>query len=100
MCCVPTQEYRHEGDGRRAQPGRRDHPHGRVGVHEVIIIERLHDGEESVKGDGAEVEGADCRGVHVDGVPQVTDCRPKYPPSRVTQSIREGVKVEKKIKVS
>ena len=89
LCGVPTQKYRHEGDGCRTQPGRRNHPHGRVGVHKVVVVEGLHDGEEPVEGDGAEVEGADCGGVHVDGVPQVTDCRPEDPPSRVTQSITE-----------
>ena len=90
LCGVPTKKYRHEGDGSRAQPGRRDHPHGRVGVHEVIVVEGLHDGEESVKGDGAEVERADCRGVHVDGVPQVADCRAKHPPAKVAQSVGEN----------
>ena len=58
----------------------------------MVVVEGLHDGEESVKGDGAEVEGADCRGVHVDGVPEVTDCRAEDPPSRVTQSITELIK--------
>ena len=92
LCGVPAQKYRHEGDGSRTQPSGRDHPHGRVGVHEVVVVEGLDDGVEPVKGDGAEVEGADCRGVHVDGVPQVTDCRAKHPPSRVTQSMRELIK--------
>ena len=55
----------------------------------MVVVEGLYDGEESVKGDGAEVEGADCGGVHVNGVPEVTDCRPENPPFRVTRSMRE-----------
>ena len=80
LCGVPAQKYRDEGDGSRAQPGRRDHPHGRVGVHEVVVVERLHDGVEPVEGDGAEVKGADSGGVHVYGVPEITDRRAEYPP--------------------
>ena len=82
LCGVPAQEYRHEGDGGGAQPGSRDHPHGRVGVHEVVVVEWLDDGVEPVKGDGAEVEGADSGGVHVYRVPQVAHSRPEYPPSQ------------------
>ena len=79
---VPAQEDRHEGDEGGAQPGRGDHAHGRVGVHEVVVVEGLDDGVEPVKGDGAEVEGADSGGVHVYRVPQVAHSRPEYPPSQ------------------
>ena len=41
LVCVPAQEDGDEGDGRGAEPGCRDHPHGRVGVHEVVVVKRL-----------------------------------------------------------
>ena len=43
---VPAQEDRHEGDEGGAQPGRRDHAHGRVGVHEMVVVEWFADGVE------------------------------------------------------
>ena len=43
---VPAQKDRHEGDEGGAQPGRGDHAHGRVGVHEVVVVERFADGVE------------------------------------------------------
>ena len=43
---VPAQEDGHEGDEGGAQPGRGDHAHGRVGVHEVVVVEWFADGVE------------------------------------------------------
>ena len=45
---IPTQWYGNERNKSWAQPSRSDHAHGRVGVHEVIIVKWLADGVESI----------------------------------------------------
>ena len=62
---VPTKKDGDKRDESRTQPSCSNHAHGRVGVHEVVVVKRFDDGVEPIKGDCTEMKGAYSGGVDI-----------------------------------